>query len=87
MNKIYKYKIKNYNFIKEIRDLFKIELCELHTIKKQNYNLFLNNPKNTDCTEFHNLFYTKLRTNWKIKEIYTVDFMEGNPINPNNRRF
>ena len=76
MNKIYNYDINKYNFIKEVTQLFQIELSYLHKKVSKEYKLFTEIGKDTN-TEFHDLFYSKLRTNWsEIKDIYKKFIIE-----------
>ena len=46
----------NYRFIQIVRDLFSVELSQLHTTATQEYDVFteIGNDSNT---EFHQLFY------------------------------
>jgi len=56
---------KKYDFISEIRNLYNIELCDLHTIAKKKYRILTPDMLGKDShTEFHKQFYKKLDTKW-----------------------
>lgn len=57
------YPQENYRFIEMVTDLFSIELSQLHTTATKEYDVFMEIGKDSN-TEFHKLFYNKLRDNW-----------------------
>jgi hypothetical protein len=64
MIKTYDYNLEKYNFVSLIQDLFKREnLQELHEDLEVQYDLFDKPGKDSD-TQFHNVFYNRMRSGW-----------------------
>lgn len=65
MNKILQYDEHRYPFVKLISELFNTkELDNLHILSSQSYKYF-NEPSKDSDTEFHNIFYDKMRSGWQ----------------------
>ena len=70
MNKIYNFDINKFNFHNLVGNLFQNELSNLHNKKKNKYELFTEVGKDSS-TEFHNIFYQKLNSDWlEIHNLY-----------------
>ena len=64
-----KYDKNKYKFINYVTELFGVELDQLHTIQKNEYEVFNELGKDSN-TEFHKQFYKKLNEGWNIQEEY-----------------
>ena len=70
MNKTYNFNINKFNFHNLVENLFQNELSSLHKKKKNEYKLFTEVGKDSS-TEFHNIFYQKLNSDWfEIHNLY-----------------
>lgn len=70
MNKIYKIDTNKYNFSEIVENTFECPLNKLHTIQKNDYQLFTRIGFDSD-TEFHKTFYGKYKDGWdKLVNLY-----------------
>ncbi len=58
-----------YKFVQMITELFNVELNQLHTTRKRDYEVFKEVGKDSN-TEFHTKFYAKLDSGWDIQDEY-----------------
>lgn len=63
------YDLNEYKFVELVTKLFDCELKKLHTIKKNEYDVFTEVGKDSN-TEFHKKFYKRLDEGWEIQEEY-----------------